>query len=143
MTSNAIKILCGVVKNSAINLPLVALVAIAMVAEVRADDNALIKQEFNTTFEQVLADPSDLDATLKYADLAVALKDYEAAIPALERVLFFNPDLVEIKLELGVMYYNLKSYDVARSYFNDAKSSPLATEDVISEADGYLTRMGG
>ncbi len=97
---------------------------------------------FEESFERMLADPSDVDLTLAYANAAIDVGNYEAAIPPLERMLFFNPELYEIKFQLGVMYYNLKSYDVAREYFVDAKSGDSGS-DIASRADEYLKKIGG
>ena len=68
------------------------------------------------------------------------LGDYEAAIGALERMLFYNPNLPRVKLELGVLYFRLHSYEMARSYFNAAiagrtRRRTCATRSRRSSAD--------
>ena len=42
-------------------------------------------------FKRLLLKPDDLDAGFKYAQLETELGDYEAAIGALERILYYNP----------------------------------------------------
>jgi len=106
-----------------------------------ADDSDSIRKEFNQVFAKMLDDPADLDVTMRYAELAVKLKDYEAAIPALERVLLFNPELNKVKLDLGVLYYLLDSYDVAKQYFTDAKNGKNASPDIIESAEKYLKKI--
>lgn len=108
-----------------------------------AQDNAVTEDAFEAAFEDMLNDPADVEKTLRYAELAVELDNYEAAIPAYERILFFNPDLVDVMLELGVMYYNLESYDVARTYFERVKAHADAGDDNRAQAEDYLSRMGG
>lgn len=98
--------------------------------------------EFDAAFSTMMENPGDLKATLHYANVASAMENYEAAIPALERVLFFNPELADIKLELGVMYYKLGSNDVARDYLNGAMAEG-APQDVVAKASSYLAAMGG
>ena len=97
-----------------------------------------IRKEFDKTFYQMLEDPSDVNVTMHYAKLAAQLEDYEAAIPALERILLFNPELPRIKQELGVLYYRLDSFDMAKAYLEDAKGSKDAPEDVVRSANKYL-----
>src|SRR3954467_15757257 len=58
---------------------------------------------------QMLRDPTNIDLTLRYARVATELQNFEAAITALERLLFFNPTLARPRLELGVLYYRLGS----------------------------------
>ena len=58
-------------------------------------------------FQQMYKNPSNLEASFKFAEQAVKRGDYEAAIGALERMLFFNPNLPRVKLELGVYISNL------------------------------------
>ena len=75
-------------------------------------------------FKRMLVKPNDLDAAFRYSEIETKLGDYEAAIGALERMLFYNPNLPRVKLELGLLYFRLHSYEMARSYFNAAIASP-------------------
>jgi len=76
-----------------------------------------------------LAAPGNHQAAFDYVRASVAARDYEAAIAALERILFFNPGLSRAKYELGVLYAYLKSYEMAVRYFEDALADPnLDTE---------------
>jgi hypothetical protein len=70
-------------------------------------------------FEDMIANPGDLEIMFAYAGAALEAGDIEAAIATLERMLIFNPDLPRVKLELGAAYYRLGAYDVARTYFED------------------------
>jgi len=80
-------------------------------AELRAAQQAL--------FARLVERPDDLSLMFDYAAVSMRLEDYEPAIATLERMLIFNPDLPRVKLELGVAYFRLGAYDVARFYFNE------------------------
>jgi len=96
--------------------------------------------DYDTLFQRMYRAPSDLDASFEFAERAVRQGDYEAAIGALERMLFFNPNLPRVKLELGVLYFKLNSYEMARSYLQEASKGPLSLED-RTQADAYLAEI--
>lgn len=79
---------------------------------------------------RVLVNPNDNDANFAYARASAEARDYEAAIVALERTLFFNPNLTRAKYELGVLYYRLKSWEMAQRYFEDALAMPGLEPDL-------------
>src|SRR5436305_11932899 len=85
--------------------------------------------------------PSNLDVSFKFAEQAVARGDYEAAIGALERMLFFNPDLPRVKLELGVLYLKLGAYDLARGYFQEALKSPGTPDEIRRQVQVSLAEI--
>jgi hypothetical protein len=89
-----------------------------------------LRAQYETLFQQTLRNPGDLDASFRFAEVASAVGDPEAAIGALERMLFFNPQLARVKLELGVLYFRLGSYEMARSYFNAAVEAPDTPAEV-------------
>src|SRR5260370_24969430 len=65
----------------------------------------------------------------------------EGVISALERMLLINPDLPRVRLELGVLYYRLGSYEVARTYLDTALKSPSLPADVRGKAQKYLAEI--
>ncbi len=104
-------------------------VACLLLGKASAQDSEA-RRLFEQRFKESLASPADLDAAFKFAEAANAVGEYEAAIGALERMLFFNPNLARVRLELGVLYFRLGSYGQARSYFKTALEQPGAPEDV-------------
>ena len=90
----------------------VVVAVIAQSADVRAQGAS---QE--QLFQQIMQQPANHDLTFEYVRVATARGDYEAAIGALERLLFYNPGLTQIKYELGSLYFRLGSFDMARRYF--------------------------
>ena len=85
--------------------------------------------------------PSNLEVSFKFAEQAAARGDYEAAIGALERMLFFNPNLPRVKLELGVLYFKLGSWDLARGYFQDAIKGGDVPDDIRAQVNAYLAEI--
>ncbi|MDJ0933531.1 tetratricopeptide repeat protein [Breoghania sp.] len=88
--------------------------------------------------QAMLAAPDDLDIAFAYAALSARVDDHEAAIYTLERMLIYAPDLPRVQLELGVLYYRIGAFDVARQYFEAAISGPEVPREVRERVDVYL-----
>jgi len=113
----------------------------ALAQGVAADVDPALKAEFDAAFQDMLRDPANLDKTFKYAELAVKVGDFEAAITALERMLLFNPDLPRVRLELGVLYFRLGSYAIAKTYLTRALEAPDVPGDVRDRVEVYLAEI--
>lgn len=100
-----------------------------------------LQQDFQQAFWDMLADPANTQKTIRYAELAVKLGDYEAAIPPLERLLMLNPKLPKVRLEVGVLYYLLNSKEVAKGYLSDVKNDPSASPELVKRAETYLAKL--
>jgi hypothetical protein len=105
-----------------LGLALLAMVGVVHAPHVARAQSAASEQE--RLFQATLAHPQDLETTLAYARVAAANGDPEAAIGALERVLFYQPHLSRVKYELGALYFRLRSFEMARRYFREALASP-------------------
>ena len=105
----------------------------AAVAAAAAND-----PEYRALFKRMFDNPRDMDATFKFAEVATRLGDYEAAIGALERVLFYNPNLARVKVELGALYLRIGGTEMARSYLEQAIATPGATAEVQAAAQQLL-----
>jgi len=92
----------------------------------------------NPLFQGILARPSDLNNTLQYAASASA-GNIESAIGAYEQLLFYNPTLSRVRFELGVLYYRLGSYDMARGYFQSALQMRDISTELRQRAEDLLT----
>ncbi len=92
-------------------------------------------------FKRLLLKPDDLDAGFQYAELETELGDYEAAIGALERMLYYNPNLPRVKLQLGVLYFHLRSYEMARNYFDAVLNAPDVPADIRTEVQTYVAAV--
>ena len=85
---------------------------------------AICDRQYDEAFQEMLRQPADLDVLFRFAAVASQTGDLEGAISALERMLLINPNLPRVRLELGVLYYRLGSYEVARTYLEGALKSP-------------------
>ena len=99
------------------------------------------RAEYELLFKRTLANPGDLDAAFKFAEVANNLGEYEAAIGALERMIFFNPGLSRVRLELGILYFRLGAYGQARAYLNSAIEAPNTPTDVSDRVKGFLSEI--
>lgn len=90
----------------------------------------------DSLFHQTLKHPTDLALARAYVETCVALRDYEAAIGALERVLFYAPENANLKAQLGLLYYQLHSTQMARQYFDAALAGPGLDEAARAKIAG-------
>ncbi|MEM7743574.1 MAG: tetratricopeptide repeat protein [Pseudomonadota bacterium] len=92
-------------------------------------------------FDQLLAEPDNLDLMFDYALVSIQARDYEAAISTLERMLIYRQDLPRVRLELAVAYFNLGSYEVAKLYFEQVLANEATPETVQIRVDRYLDEI--
>jgi len=85
--------------------------------------------------------PDNLDVLFKFATLASQTGDLEGSISALERMLLINPNLPRVRLELGVLYFRLASYEVARTYLASVLASASLPPEVRSRAQEYMAEI--
>lgn len=109
--------------------------------------DADVDAAYDKAFQELFRDPGNLDKSFRFAELAVRKGNFEAAISALERMLLINPDLPRVRLELGVLYFRIGSFAIARSYLTRVLDSPDAPQEVqdrvqvfLAEIDSRLTR---
>lgn len=89
-------------------------------------------------FQRMMSEPANHDVTFAFVRVATARGDYEAAVGALERLLFYNPNLVQVKYELGSLYFRLGSFEMARRYFREALASPNLDPKTRGRIEAYL-----
>src|SRR5262249_37842375 len=100
-----------------------------------------LQREYDAAFQEMLQKPADLDVLFKFATIASKTGDLEGAISALERMLLIDGNLPRVRLELGVLYYRLHSYEVARTYLESALQSPNLPPDVRSRAEQFMAQV--
>lgn len=100
-----------------------------------------LQRQYDAAFQEMLRQPANLDVLFKFASLASQTGDLEGAVSALERMLLINPDLPRVRLELGVLYYRLGSYEVARTYLESALKSPNLPPEVRTRADQFMAEI--
>jgi hypothetical protein len=82
--------------------------------------------------------PANYDVTFAFVKAATDRGDYEAAIGALERLLYYNPDQPLVKYEIGTLYYRLRAYEMAKRYFLEALASPGLDAETKARIETYL-----
>jgi hypothetical protein len=102
---------------------------------------AIDDPELDRLFEQMLREPANLDIMFRYAQRAVENGNYDAAIGTLSRMLLFNPDLPRVRMELGALYFQLGSYEAARTYLTQALAATDMPQDVRERATAYLAEI--
>lgn len=121
------------------SLMLAALAAVEARAQTGTDSQ--LQRDFDAAFSRMLDNPANLDVTFRYAELAVKIGDFEAAISALERMLLYNPNLPRVRLELGVLYFRLGSYAIARTYLTRAVEGENVPDDVRARVAVFLDEI--
>ena len=114
-----------------------ALSAPAMAQEV----DPVLQQQYDEAFQAVFADPGNLGKTFRFAELAVKTGNFEAAISALERMLLINPNLPRVRLELGVLYFRLGSYQLAKTYLDRAVEGDDVPDEVRQRVETFLAEI--
>ena len=100
-----------------------------------------LQRQYNAAFQDMLDKPGDLAVALKYATVANQVGDLEGAISTYEGMLLIDSNLPRVRLELGILYYRLKSYEVSRTYLETALQSPTLPADVRKPAEQLLLKM--
>lgn len=97
-----------------------------------------LETAYRRAFQAMIADVGNLDKTFAFAELAVKVGDYEGAIAAFERMLLIDPDLPQVKAELGALYMRIGSYRVAKSYLESALAEPRTPPAVKQRLQNLL-----
>ena len=125
-------------------LPLILLAVVlagaAHAQELSAAERARLEARKEALFQQMLREPKNLDVAFDYANVSAKLGDNEAAVSALERMLLFNPKLPRVQLELGALYFRMASYEISRTYFEEALAANPPAE-VRDRIDTYLAQI--
>jgi tetratricopeptide (TPR) repeat protein len=103
--------------------------------------SAELQAQQNAAFQTMLKDPGNLESVMAYAKAATKAGDLEGAVAAYEGMLLIESDLPRVRLELGLLYYRLQSYDASRTYIESALASPTLPADVRKPAELLLAKM--
>ncbi len=107
-------------------------------AQTLLSGEAELRQKQAEQFQQMFDQPESLDLMFAYALTSIKLKDFEAAISTLDRMLIFNPALIRVRLELAASYFRIGSYPIARHYFKQVIDDPDAEDILVSRANEFL-----
>lgn len=106
----------------------------------QTDPAATPSAQRDSSFETMMADPTNQENTFRFAQAAAASGDLRGAIAALERMLRINPGLANIELELGVLYLRAGSPELASIYLRQALSARDVPAPVRERAQALLAR---
>lgn len=113
--------------------------ALMPVAHAQQSD-ADAKAELEATFQRLLVKPSDRVLNRRLVDLATRLKDYDTAIGAVERLIFYSPNDGALHLEAARLYFQINSNAAAAGYLKDALALRLTPEQ-RAEATLLMARV--
>ena len=99
------------------------------------------EKEYDAAFQETLRQPGNLDVLFRFATVATQTGDLEGAVSALERMLLIDPNLPRVRLELGVLYFRLGSYELARTFLQSALASRSIPADVRAKAEQYMAEL--
>lgn len=122
------RLLCGFV--------LLAFVPAA--ADAAVENAAALRSELTAIYQKLLANPADIPLNRRMIDIALALEDYDAAIGAVERLIFYAPNDAALQIEAAELYLQIKSYAAAAGYLQDAVALPGVTEAQLAAAEALL-----
>lgn len=96
-------------------------------------------EELNELFNRL----DESEQSYRYAQLALAAGDIRSAISSLERVLQLNPNLANIKYELGLLYLEVGQSELAQLYLEQSLEDPSIPEVERQRAEQALVRAKG
>ncbi|PPD43624.1 MAG: hypothetical protein CTY15_09505 [Methylocystis sp.] len=82
--------------------------------------------------------PEDYESTYRYVRVTTELRDYEAGIGALERLLMFNPKLTRARKELGFLYARLGAWEMAAQHLRAVKAAGDLDPVQMAQVDAQL-----
>ena len=104
------------------------------------DEIERVSEERDEIFTTLITDPTNLNNLFEYANLSILIGDLEAAIGVFEQMLFYQPDLPRVRLELGVLYFRLNAYSTAQNYLESVFDfNP--PEEVIEKVNLFLNEI--
>jgi hypothetical protein len=127
-------LLCAAIGAGALSAPQV-------LAQDLAFDAQNARAEQAQLADHIRKHPTDYDATYRYVVLSTGLKDYEAGVGALERLLTFNPGLSRARKELGFLYARLGAYELAAQHLRRALASGDLDSVQVAQIESYLPEI--
>ena len=100
-----------------------------------------LEAQYDRAFKEMFADPADMDKAFIYARLAIQMGDFEGAISTLERMLLIDGNLPRVRMEVGVLYYRLGSFEVAKGYFEEILAGDAVPPVVTGRVNTFLAKI--
>jgi len=118
-----------------------ALILGLLTPPVAGQEELTVQQQYDAAFLEMYQDIGNLDKTFHFAKLAIATGDLEGAIAALERMLIVDPDLPQVRMQLGTLYFQLGSYAMALAYLNAVLAHTEVPTDIKQGAQALITQI--
>lgn len=96
--------------------------------------------EPSVTYEQVLADPDNLDLNYLYARTQVRNGNLRSAAATLERILIVHPELPRIRMFYALVLFRLDNLDEAQKELDMLKKEPMP-DTLRAELDDYVRQI--
>lgn len=96
--------------------------------------------DLDAVFARLMDDPTNLDLNFEYANKAIELEDYDAAMATYERMLIVNPDLPRIKLDLAALHVSLGNFELAKELFTEVLEAD-PPQQVIANINALLEKI--
>ncbi|MBI3323329.1 MAG: tetratricopeptide repeat protein [Candidatus Omnitrophica bacterium] len=92
------------------------------------------------TYEQVLADPDNVDLNYRYAGAQIAQGNLKGAAATLERLLLLDPTLARVRLLYAVVLFRLDNLDESERAFQQVAETKIPPS-LRAEVDDYLRQI--
>lgn len=117
-----------------------ALLALTQGQPIAAQSAGATRAAQDAAFYRLYANPSDPAAILEYARISVALRDFEAAASALERLVAQEPGNIPARAQLALAYFALGSNAMAERHFAIVNGAGGADRALIAQLQSYRQR---
>jgi hypothetical protein len=105
-----------------------------------AEDQRLLRPEREVTYDDVLANPDNIDLNFAYAQVQIARGDLRSAAATLERMLLIEPDLPRVRLLYAIVLYRLDNLDEAERELQAVRLLEMPPS-LRAELDRYLEQL--
>jgi len=99
-----------------------------------------VQKAFDLYSQAFRIEPDAVEVNFKLGQAAVAVRDFETAVMAFERVLLVDPDDLQAKIEMAKSFYSLGSTETARQYFSEVLEADIPDE-VRDTINSFLVEM--
>ncbi len=124
------RLLCGIA----------LLTFVPTVARAAVDNASVLSAELSAVYQKLLANPADIALNQRMIEIALALEDYDAAIGAVERLIFYAPHDPALQLLAAQLYLKIKSYAAASGYLQDVLQLAALTDAQRVDAETLLAQ---
>ncbi len=105
-----------------------------------AEAQRLLRPDRFVTYQDVLANPDDVDINFAYAQIQIARGDVRSAGATLERILLVSPDLPRVRLLYAIVLYRLDNVDEAERELRAVRLLEMPPS-LRAEIDRYLEQI--